>query len=63
MVAAWKGDTLKTSADFDSTIRRFDPSRPSQPFRRSAEIPKKREKEPKIAAFRESYFVSRLLIR
>ena len=25
--------TLKLLADFDSAIRRFDPSRPSQPFR------------------------------
>jgi hypothetical protein len=31
---------LTNSSDFDSAIRRFDPSRPSHPFMRSAGLPK-----------------------
>jgi hypothetical protein len=50
------------AVDFDSTIRRFESSRPSQAFQRSATIPKKREKGPKITAFRAFGFVSKLPI-
>jgi len=48
------------AADFDSTIRRFDPSRPSQPVLRLAGLPKRRENGPQIPAFRAFAFVSGL---
>jgi hypothetical protein len=51
------------AVDFDSTMRRFESSRPSQPFRRSATISKKREEGPKIGAFYARGLVSRLPIR
>ena len=41
---------LNNQADFDSAIRRFDPSRPSQPVRLHARLPKKRENGPEIPA-------------
>jgi hypothetical protein len=48
------------AVDFDSTMRRFEPSRPSQPFRRSARLPKKSENGPEMPAFRAFDLVSRL---
>src|SRR6185312_12999158 len=44
--------------DFDSAIRRFDPSRPSQPFLWSGGLPKTRRDGPEIRAFRELARVS-----
>jgi hypothetical protein len=50
----------RTAVDFDSTMRRFESSRPSQAVRRSARLPKKRENRPEMPAFRAVDFVSRL---
>ena len=52
--------SLNNQADFDSAIRRFDPSRPSHPFLRSARLPKRRENGPEIPAFCAFDFVSGL---
>ena len=52
--------SLNNQTDFDSAIRRFDPSRPSQPFRCSARLSKRREDGPEIRASRASNFVSGL---
>jgi hypothetical protein len=41
-------------------ISRFDPFRPSQPFRRSARLPRKCEIGPEMPAFRAFDLVSRL---
>jgi hypothetical protein len=46
IVAAW------VSQNGGSTIRWFDPFRPSHPFRRLARPPKRRENGPEIPAFR-----------
>jgi len=54
---------LNNQADFDSAIRRFDPSRPSHPFMRSARLPKKPENGPEIRAFRSLDFVSGRQVR
>ena len=51
------------AVDFDSTIRRFESSRPSQAFQRRAGLAKKREIRPEIGAFNALGFVSRLPIR
>jgi hypothetical protein len=52
--------SLNNQTDFDSAIRRFDPSRPSQPFLLSARLPKKSENGPEIPPFRAFDFVSGL---
>jgi hypothetical protein len=54
--------SLKVLPDFDSTIRRFESSRPSQAFRQLARHPGKREIGPEIPAFRGLVSVSRLPI-
>jgi hypothetical protein len=41
------------TVDFDSAIRRFDPSHTSQPLWRSAEFAGKCENEPEMPAFRK----------
>jgi hypothetical protein len=53
---------LTVPSDFDSAIRRFDPSRPSQPVRRSARLPEKRETGPRMPALPAFDFVSTLPI-
>jgi uncharacterized protein (DUF2336 family) len=55
--------SLNNQADFDSAIRRFDPSRPSQPLERSTRLPEKRENRPEIRAFRAFNFLSGLPVR
>jgi hypothetical protein len=44
--------SLKVLPDFDSTMRRFESSRPSQAVVRSAWLPKRLENRPEIRAFR-----------
>jgi hypothetical protein len=48
------------AVDFDSTMRRFESSRPSQAVRRSAKLPGKGENGPEMPGFRAFDFVSRL---
>ena len=55
--------SLHNQAGFDSAIRRFDPSRPSQPFRHLGQAPKKGEIGPEMPAFRVSDSVSELPVR
>ena len=43
--------TLKVLADFDSTIRRFDPSRPSQPVPMRERLAAEVAERPTIAGF------------
>ena len=43
---------LGMAADFDSAIRRFDPSRPSQPVWHEQRCPAEGEKGPQTAGFR-----------
>jgi hypothetical protein len=50
--------SFNIQTDFDSAIRRFDPSRPSQPFRRLVRLPKRRRNGPEMRAFRVSASVS-----
>ena len=53
---------LDNQADFDSAIRRFDPSRPSHPVLRLAIVRNLRLTGPEIPAFLAFDFVSRLPI-
>jgi len=53
---------LNNQADFDSAIRRFDPSRPSQPVLRLTTVCNLRLTGAEIRAFRVFDFVSRLQI-
>jgi hypothetical protein len=45
-------NSLNNQTDFDSAIRRFDPSRPSQPLCASGQPVPKRQKRPQTAGFR-----------
>jgi hypothetical protein len=55
--------SLKVLPDFDSTMRRFESSRPSQAFVRFPWLPKRREDRPEIRAFRVLVSVSVLLVQ
>jgi hypothetical protein len=55
--------SLNNQADFDSAIRRFDPSRPSHPLSRLTRLPKRRENGPEIPASYVFAFVSGLPLR
>jgi hypothetical protein len=52
--------TPAAAADFDSAIRRFDPSRPSQPYQGSGDLLANYEKGPLLAGFSISAQVSEL---
>jgi hypothetical protein len=51
------------AGDFDSPMRRFESSRPSQAVPRSGRLPRRRGKGPEIPAFRVFDFVSSLGVR